>query len=65
MPKKAINLKILKFKTILFNKYRNKTILEIINLLKINEKSIKYFKYLHTFLVIERVDDKNHTIEAV
>ena len=65
MPKKAINLKILKFKTILFNKYRNKTILEIINLLKINEKCIKYFKHLHTFLVIERVDDKNHTIEAV
>ena len=65
MPKKAINLKILKFKTILFNKYRNKTILEIINLLKINEKCTKYFKYLHTFLVIERVDDKNHTIEAV
>ena len=65
MPKKAIHLKILKFKTILFNKYRNKTILEIINLLKINEKCIKYFKYLHTFLVIERVDDKNHTIEAV
>ena len=41
MPKKPIILKTLKFKTILFNKYINKTILAIINFPKINEKYIK------------------------
>ena len=66
MPKKkAINLKTLKFKTILFNKYINKTMLAIISFPKINEKCIKILKYLHKTLVFERVNDKNHTIAAV
>ena len=38
--KKPVILKPLKFKTILFNKYTNKTILAIINFPKINEKCI-------------------------
>ena len=63
--KKAINLKTLKFKTILFNKYINKTMLAIINFPKINEKCIKILKYLHKTLVFERVNDKNHTIAAI
>ena len=41
MPKKAINLKSLKSKTILFNKYINKTMLAISNFPKDNEKCIK------------------------
>ena len=65
MPKKPIILKTLKFKTILFNKYINKTMLAIINFPKINEKCIKILKYLHKTLVFERVNDKNHTIAAV
>ena len=40
MPKKPLILKPLKFKTILFNNYTNKTILAIINFPKINEKCI-------------------------
>ena len=50
MPKKAINLKSFKFKTILFNKYINKTILAIINFPKLNEKGIKILKYLDKLL---------------
>ena len=65
MPKKAINLKTLKFKTILFNKYINKTMLVIINSQKFNEKCIKILKYLLKTLVFERVTDKNHTIATV
>ena len=42
--KKVINLKTLKFKTILFNKYINMTMLAIINFPKINEKCIKILK---------------------
>ena len=49
MPKKAINLKTLKFKTILFNKYKNKTMLAIINFPKINEKCIKGFYFSKDF----------------
>ena len=63
--KKAINLKTLKFKTILFNKYINKTMLAIINVPKMNEKYIRIFKCLHATLVFERVNDKNHTIATV
>ena len=59
--KKAITLKTLKFKTILFNQYINKTMLVIINFPKINEKCIKILKCLHKILV----NDKNHTIAAV
>ena len=44
MSKKAINLKALKFKTISFNKYENKTMLAILNFPKINEKCIKILK---------------------
>ena len=65
MPKKAINLKSLNFKTILFNIYINKTMLVIIIFPKINEKCIKILKYLHKTLVFERVNDKNHTIAAI
>ena len=65
MPKKAINLKTLKFKTILFNKHINKTMLAIINFPKINKKCIKILKRLHRTLVFGRVNDKNHTIAAV
>ena len=42
MPKKANNLKTLKFKAILFNKSTNKTMLAIINFPKINEKCKMY-----------------------
>ena len=63
--KKAINLKTLKFKTILFHKYVNKTMLAIINFPKINQKCIKILKCLHKTLVSERVNDKKHTISAV
>ena len=59
MPKKTIDLKTLKFKMILFNKYTNKTMLVIINFRKINEKR------LHKTLVFERVSDKSHTTAAV
>ena len=59
MPKKTIDLKTLKFKMILFNKYTNKTMLVIINFRKINEKR------LHKILVFERVSDKSHTTAAV
>ena len=55
--KNPINLKTLKFKTILFNKYINKTMLAVINFQKINEKSIKIHKYLHKTLVFERVNE--------
>ena len=67
MPKKkAINLKTLKFKTILFNKWVNKTMLATINFPKTNEKCIKVLKCLHKTLVFERVtNDKNHAIAAV
>ena len=65
MPKKAINLKTLKCKMILLNKYINETMLAIINFPKINEKCIEILKYLHKTLVFERVNDKNHTIAAV
>ena len=64
MPKKVINLKTLKFETLLFNKYINKTMLAIINFAKINEKCIK-LKCLHKILVFERVNDKHHTIAPV
>ena len=60
---KAINLKTLKLKTILFNKHINKTMLAIINSQKINEECIKILKYLHKILVFERVIDKKHTIQ--
>ena len=63
--KKAISLKILKFKTILFNIYINKTMLAIIIFPNINEKCIKGLKYLHKTLVFERVNVKNHTIAAI
>ena len=59
MPKKTIDLKTLKFKMILFNKYTNKTMLVIINFRKINEKR------LHKILVFERVSDKSDTTAAV
>ena len=59
MPKKTIDLKTLKFKMILFNKYTNKTMLVIINFRKINEKG------LHKILVFERVSDKSHTTAAI
>ena len=65
MPKKVINLKTLKFETLLFNKYINKTMLAIINFAKINEKCIKLLKCLHKILVFERVNDKHHTIAPV
>ena len=61
---KANNLKTLKFKTILFNKYINKAMLAIINFPKINEKYVKILKYLYKTLVFERVNDKNHAIAA-
>ena len=63
--KKPIDLKTLKFKMILFNKYANKTMLVIINFPKINEKRIKVLKCLHKILVLERVSDKSHTTAAV
>ena len=62
---KASNLKTLKFKTVLFNKYINKAMLSIINYPKFNEKCIKILKYLHKTLVFERVNDKNHIIVTV
>ena len=65
MPKKAINLKTLKFKTILFNKYMNKTMLSLISFLKVNKKCTKILKYLHKNLVFERVNGKNHNIGAI
>ena len=61
----AINLKTLKVKTMLFNRYKNKTMLSIINFPKINGKCIKILKFLHKTLVFERVNDKNHTFAAV
>ena len=63
--KKAINLKTLKFKTILYNKYINKTMLSIINFPKINEKCTISLKCLHKILVFEKVNEKKLTIGAV
>ena len=60
--KKVNDLKTSKFKTILFNKYIDKTMLAIISFPKINEKSLKIFKYLHKTLVFEKFNDENHTI---
>ena len=62
---KPINLKTLKFKTILFNKYINKTMLTIITFRKTNEKCIKILKYLQKTLVFAKVNDKSHSIAAV
>ena len=63
--KKANNLKTLRFKAILFNKYINKRMLAIVNFPKINEKCITILKYLHKTVVFERVNDKNYTITIV
>ena len=63
--KKAINLKTLKSKAMLFNKYINKIMLAIINFPKIDQKCIKILKCLHKILMFQNVHDKNRTIVAV
>ena len=52
------------FKTILFSKCVNKTMLLITNFRIFNETYIKILKYLQKVLVFGRVNDKKHTITA-
>ena len=63
--KKTFNLKTLKSKAILFNKYINKIMRAIISFPKFNSKCIKILKCLHKILLFEMVNYKNHTIVAI
>ena len=63
--RKVNNLKTSKLKTILFNKCVNKAQFAITNFAKFNEQCIKILEQLQKVLVLERSNDKNHTIAAI